>query len=192
MKQYYIIVDDLQRGPFSIDELNVKGIISSTLVWEQDMENWTEARNIEVLSGIIQKSPPPIPQSLTKPLQVETQITKKKENLITPDNEVVVAKETKSLFRLLMYGLIIGAFSFLIYFFIIYDVTRWINIDYSHIIDDSGVTRTAWERQRDMLIEKSIFSAFYTFLIATGLLIALRYTIKGTKWVNETAKKELK
>jgi len=58
MTQYYIIVDDLQRGPFSIDELKVKGIISSTLVWTQEMENWTEARNVEVLSGIIQNNPP--------------------------------------------------------------------------------------------------------------------------------------
>src|ERR1035437_8632171 len=95
MKEYYIIIDASQKGPFSIDELKEQDVKSSTLVWKEEMENWTEAKNIQELTDIIKRSPPPIPKPLKKPLQVEARITNVKDNLIASDTKIIVAKETK-------------------------------------------------------------------------------------------------
>jgi hypothetical protein len=116
MTKYYIVIDGSQQGPFSLEELQAKKIASSTLVWNEDLDNWTEAKDIEELKPVLKKAPPPIPQPVVKPLKVEAEISNKREKLITPTIEVVVAKETKANFKMIYYGLIIGVISFLIHY----------------------------------------------------------------------------
>lgn len=116
MTKYYIVIDGSQQGPFSLEEIQAKKISSSTLVWTEEMDNWTEAKDIEELKIVVKKAPPPIPQPVEKPLKVEAEISKKREKLITPTTEVVVAKETKVNFKMIFYALIIGVISFPIYF----------------------------------------------------------------------------
>lgn len=35
--QYFIVINDVQQGPFSIDELRQRNITSDTLVWAEGM-----------------------------------------------------------------------------------------------------------------------------------------------------------
>jgi len=76
------------------------------------MENWIEAKNVEQLSSVIEKSPPPIPQSQIKPLEVKAEFINKKEELITPATKVSIAKEIKVNFKFLLYALIIALISY--------------------------------------------------------------------------------
>lgn len=41
--QYFIVINDVQQGPFSIDELRQRNITSDTLVWAEGMPQWTPA-----------------------------------------------------------------------------------------------------------------------------------------------------
>ena len=47
--QYFIVINDVQQGPFSIDELRQRNITSDTLVWAEGMSQWTPAWQVEEL-----------------------------------------------------------------------------------------------------------------------------------------------
>jgi len=128
MEKYYIVIDKSQQGPFTIEELKEKDITQITLVWTEKMESWVEAKNVEELKDIIKKCPPPIPQLSGKQL---------KQKLITQTLKVSIAKQIKSVFIFLLYGLIIGAISFPIFYFGIYKVNKYNNYDNSSIIEDN-------------------------------------------------------
>ncbi len=62
--KYFIIENDVQKGPFTMDELKDKKISSDTLVWTEGMENWTPAWQVAELRGLLypgQDSPTPPP-----------------------------------------------------------------------------------------------------------------------------------
>lgn len=71
MDKYYIIIEGSQQGPFTIDELKDRNITDTTLIWTENMENWTEAKAIDSLKIIINKKPPPIPQQIKDTLVFE-------------------------------------------------------------------------------------------------------------------------
>jgi len=214
-QKYYIVVDEKQEGPFSIEELKNKNIKRNTLVWTENMEDWMEAKNIVELEIILKKSPPPIPSKIDKPLKVEAEITKKKEKLITPKVEVAVAKETKSAFNSILYALIIGVVSFPIFYFGVYEVNKYDNYDINkNVHTDYGTgrssasglnlsdfpssvrldpqsLRSAIEYRKEYYTGKSATGALIIFLIATAVLLAIRYISKGAKWVDETSKKSV-
>lgn len=212
MNKYYIAIDGSQQGPFSLEELQAKEISSSTLVWTEEMDSWTEAKNIDELKIVVKKVPPPIPPPIEKPIKVEAEISKKKEKLISPQTEVVVAKETKSVFQQIIYGLIVGTISFPIFYFAVYQANKYDNFDVYkevHISGDmmSGINISDFpfdwygmdystvqrniERRKEIYTEKSMYGTFITFLIASGFLIVFRYVSKGAKWVQETSAKEI-
>jgi hypothetical protein len=212
MSKYYIAIEGSQQGPFSLDELRKKNITKTTLVWTETMDNWVEAVNLEELKDILRTIPPPIPAKVEKAIKVEAEISRKKEKLISPQTEVVVAKETKSVFQKIVYGLILGAVSFPIFYFAVHQANKYDNFDVYkevHIRGNmmSGIDISdfpfSWsgmdyltvqrniERRKEILTEKSMYSAFITFLIASLVLIAFRYISKGAKWVQETSAKEV-
>ncbi len=71
--QYFIVINDVQQGPFSIDELRQRNITSDTLVWAEGMPQWTPAWQVEELRPLFyadaqtaqtaaqQQTPPPPP-----------------------------------------------------------------------------------------------------------------------------------
>ncbi len=118
MSNYYIVIGGSQEGPFSIEELKNKKISKSTLIWNETMEDWTEASKIDELSDLIGKTPPPIPKEPNKPLKVEAEISKKKEKLIKPETEVITAKEIKTNIKMIFFALIIGLVSYPVYYVI--------------------------------------------------------------------------
>lgn len=56
--KYFIIEDNRQAGPFSIEELKAKGISSETLVWGEGMANWTPAWQVEELKNLLFNTQP--------------------------------------------------------------------------------------------------------------------------------------
>ena len=61
MKKYFIVENNQQDGPFSKDELRMKGISPSTLVWFEGMANWEQASAISELNELFTTAAPPPP-----------------------------------------------------------------------------------------------------------------------------------
>lgn len=49
---YFIIVNDTQQGPYTIEELRQRHIDASTLVWAEGMAQWTPAWQVEELKTL--------------------------------------------------------------------------------------------------------------------------------------------
>ena len=68
---YFIIVNDTQQGPYTIEELRQRHIDASTLVWAEGMAQWTPAWQVEELKTLFNattgnganatSTPPPMP-----------------------------------------------------------------------------------------------------------------------------------
>ncbi len=50
--EYYVVINDEQQGPFSIDELAQMELSPNTEVWAEGMENWDKACNLPQLNEI--------------------------------------------------------------------------------------------------------------------------------------------
>lgn len=61
MKEYYYSHDGNALGPFPLGVLKTKSIKPDTLIWYEGLSEWTPAKNIEELSGILDNTytPPP-------------------------------------------------------------------------------------------------------------------------------------
>lgn len=77
---YFIIVNDQQQGPFTIDELKLRGIAPDTLVWAEGMPQWTPASQVDELKTIFQNeaggstaTPPPPPPDAARLLPQQPQ-----------------------------------------------------------------------------------------------------------------------
>ena len=51
--EFFIIKNDEQHGPFTIDQLRGMGIDANTPVWHQGLDNWTVAADIDELRDIL-------------------------------------------------------------------------------------------------------------------------------------------
>lgn len=61
MIEYFIIVNNVQKGPFSKEDLLALSINQDTLIWHKGLDKWTRAKNIPDLAEVINFQPPPIP-----------------------------------------------------------------------------------------------------------------------------------
>lgn len=51
---YFIIVNNIQQGPFTLDELRLHGLSSDTLVWAEGMPQWTPAWQVAELRPLLE------------------------------------------------------------------------------------------------------------------------------------------
>jgi hypothetical protein len=65
MKKYFIHDGKEQQGPFSIEELKLKGISSKSMIWFEGLSTWTEAQFIPELKDFIVATPPPFEKKST-------------------------------------------------------------------------------------------------------------------------------
>ena len=66
--KYFIIDNNEQRGPFTIDELYHLHITSETLVWNETMTDWTPAWKVQELKYILeQQHQSPTPPTFNQP-----------------------------------------------------------------------------------------------------------------------------
>ena len=56
--KYYIVINGEQKGPFSVDELRLKGITSETRVWKEGYAGWVRAGSVPELAGLFTTPPP--------------------------------------------------------------------------------------------------------------------------------------
>ena len=54
--KYFIIVNNQQQGPFTIDELKQQGITAETSVWCEGMLQWAPASQVDELKDVLQES----------------------------------------------------------------------------------------------------------------------------------------
>lgn len=99
MKKYHILINDLQKGPFTFEELKEIELNRSTLIWFKEMTEWTELYKIEELNSLVENSPPPVPKKIEK-----VEIVKKE-----TANQIINA------FKLLKISLGLGIFYFIGY-----------------------------------------------------------------------------
>lgn len=59
MKRFYVIKDEKQTGPFTIEELRQGNITSETMVWHEEAPDWVKAGSVPELQNIIKIAPPP-------------------------------------------------------------------------------------------------------------------------------------
>ena len=62
--KYYIAKDGKPEGPYTVEELKVLNISKSTLVWNEELKNWTPAGNVSELQECFYPSttyPPQVP-----------------------------------------------------------------------------------------------------------------------------------
>ena len=57
--RFYVVLNDEQQGPYTLEQLQKLGLESDTLVWKAGMADWTPAGEVEVLRGIVR---PPVPE----------------------------------------------------------------------------------------------------------------------------------
>ncbi len=198
--KYFIVIDGSQKGPFSIEELKEKNIRKNTLVWADEFPDWVEAALVEELKEVINIQPPPIPKDKNTPKKGEPEIKKVQDNLISTKTEVKVAKETKSVFHLMLYALVIGIFSFPIFYFGVYQAAKYDNVNVSQHLNPEDFpfplrygssNEYMIKIRKDYYMEDSIGNSSITFVIAAGALILIRYISKTAKWVQETSKKQV-
>lgn len=126
-KIYFIIVDNEQAGPYSIEELKNLKIKKDSLIWKEGLENWVEAVSIEELKPIFIATPPPIPKvkepevvvKTNEPLQFEDNLKKEKlekQKIKTEITKKKTAKEIIRVLRYIKYSLLIGLVAFLVAF----------------------------------------------------------------------------
>jgi tetratricopeptide (TPR) repeat protein len=58
VKYYFIILNNEQEGPFTIEELAAKRLLNTTQIWCEGMESWAEASAVEELRDICIAAPP--------------------------------------------------------------------------------------------------------------------------------------
>jgi hypothetical protein len=61
MENFFIVINNEQKGPFSVKEILEMDINQKTLVWNENYDDWTELKNIEQFKIKLSKKPPPIP-----------------------------------------------------------------------------------------------------------------------------------
>lgn len=58
-KNYYLIENGNQVGPFSYDELKLKKLNSDSFIWYDGLDKWSKIGEIPELLFLIEKTPPP-------------------------------------------------------------------------------------------------------------------------------------
>jgi len=105
--EYYCVENNEQTGPYSLDELLQLPIKEETLVWQEGLEDWTEAKNVELIHERLKKTTPPkIPQEKKLPPKPPIILEKPKINEIV-NNPVSMedGKKSKTKFSLWLVGI---------------------------------------------------------------------------------------
>ena len=64
---FYILVNNIRKGPFSIEDLAKQNISAETLVWGIGFSNWKQAKDVPEISDILSCLPPDPPRSKPMP-----------------------------------------------------------------------------------------------------------------------------
>lgn len=59
--EFYILINNVKQGPFSIEELKAKGISRETMVWTAGQSQWLPVYQVPELNSLVQEIPPEPP-----------------------------------------------------------------------------------------------------------------------------------
>lgn len=59
--EFYILINNVKQGPFSIEELKAKGISRETMVWTAGQSQWLPVYQFPELNSLVQEIPPEPP-----------------------------------------------------------------------------------------------------------------------------------
>lgn len=62
MPEYYILINNVQHGPFTLEDLKGQNLAPDTKVWKNGLSNWVQASTLPELKDIIYNVPPQQPQ----------------------------------------------------------------------------------------------------------------------------------
>jgi hypothetical protein len=80
MKRYLLLRDDVQSGPFSLEEIISNSLLATDLVWILGISNgWTYASEVDELAGMVQDQPG------TNAIQSSVANSSSNKNISTPD-----------------------------------------------------------------------------------------------------------
>lgn len=82
MKKYYLFLNDVQQGPFSLDELIDAKPSNDTLVWFEGLSDWKKISEVEELKTVLLSVPPPINKLVQAPPALPNNVTS-----ILPEDE---------------------------------------------------------------------------------------------------------
>lgn len=86
-KKYYLIVEDIQKGPFTLEELKSFELDKSRLIWFEELEDWTPLEKVRELSHIIKRVPPPIKPFVASPPPVSAKFESIEKNSFFKTNK---------------------------------------------------------------------------------------------------------
>ncbi len=72
MKEYYVFLDNENKGPLPYEELIKLNISKDTLIWYDGLEEWQKASNIEDFKELFKKAPPPLPNNFVSEIKKNT------------------------------------------------------------------------------------------------------------------------
>jgi hypothetical protein len=76
MKEYFFLTGKEQNGPFTIEQLEGKGLNNETLIWAEGMDNWQKLKDIpELVQTLKPKSIPPPPPTETNEKISKTEVS---------------------------------------------------------------------------------------------------------------------
>lgn len=70
MKKYYIATNEVQSGPYSIEEVKRLNINSTTMIWYSGMDDWKMAKELPELNHLFEDTPPPLNFNNAKPKDI--------------------------------------------------------------------------------------------------------------------------
>ena len=124
MKQYYLVKDNQQLGPFPIEQLLGNGLTPQSLVWCEGMANWTQASQVPELAPLFApqqpQAPTPAPAPVQPPQPVAPQAPAQPQYQGQPQYQQPIANQqsTQNIFKIILYVLLgLSALGGLITFF---------------------------------------------------------------------------
>lgn len=104
MNEYYLIINNVEQGPFSLAVLKNKSVTPITKVWCEGMSGWVDARDVSELKCFFKNQPPPLPLFIQKPLIIQVEITKTARPISKSGIEKALAREIRLNFRNLCFA----------------------------------------------------------------------------------------
>ena len=59
--QYYVLINGVKEGPFSVEELKSKGISRETMIWKSGQSQWLPMDQVPELHDLLNELPPEPP-----------------------------------------------------------------------------------------------------------------------------------
>ena len=144
-KKYFIVEDEVQKGPFSFNELKEIGISKSTFIWKEGLDDWTKAKKIEELQSLFNITPPKLPKKLAeniekdKTLNVNLAFGKPKTSFELKEKELAKEKFKASIANTILYYLKNGFIAIFIFGVFLYIYSISVNSDDALNVHDPSV-----------------------------------------------------